>query len=351
MAGRYSGLLAGCTNPQHLEQFGRQRKRHCRGGALAPSCGAMTKAGKLCDRAPIADGNGRCILHCGQTVARQYRRRQFDEFRTGEISAAQWRAAETKRALNRLREIWKKAPWRTGRTIDLGPHEDGFAAELINHGVKLNALPPSISDWLRWRYLRLQVETHSGVRWKKVLDLELPIRLKRAGPTPAGFDPTRALGFEPVESLDPELPFGHGLLGGIGPDDLVHKALSAVDTRSKRAAPDRPTPPPRAPERKRLSIRGARRRDNILQTASEDEQNRLALIHSDNLPTLQALYAKCQDEAERRVVFRALVNMVDRPDDQAAQKRWTTVVMRLHCPPDSAGRRLKQDTWYAERVR
>lgn len=262
----------------------------------------------------------------------------------------QWRVAETKRVLNRLREVWKKNPWCTGRTIDLGPHEDGFAAALVNHGVNLRDLPPSISDWLRWRYLRLQVETHSKGRWEKVLDLELPIRIKWAGPAPAGFDPALAHGFEPVQSLDPEFPFGHGLPGGIGPDDLVHKALAAVDTRSKRAAPDRPTAPPRAPVRKRLSVRGAKRRGNALLTASEDEQNRLALIHSNNLPTLQALYSKCQDDAEKQVVFSALVSMVDRPNDPAAQKRWADIVIKLHCPPDSAGRQLEREEFYAERA-
>ena len=125
-----AGLCRGYITQQHRAAFEAEREKHRPGGELAATCGARTNSGKACARLPVANGNGRCIQHCGRVVAAQFREQQRKRFVKGQISPEVWFKAEAKRATNRLRERWKKDPWYPGSTIDLGDEEDKFRAAL-----------------------------------------------------------------------------------------------------------------------------------------------------------------------------------------------------------------------------
>src|SRR4051794_33000312 len=119
---RIMPMLFGFIDASHQAAFESARDQHRRGGGLAKCCGAKTRNGGSCMLPPL-EGQTRCLRHAGPNGARRYRDRQLQELAAGHLDPAVFAKAERRRAVNRLKYLWKKNPWVPGATIDLGIHE------------------------------------------------------------------------------------------------------------------------------------------------------------------------------------------------------------------------------------
>lgn len=164
------------------------------GSPAMPVCGARTRTGGACQRVPLKGGNGRCTRHGGPAQARLYRERQIADVKAGRMSLADWERAEARRAANRLQYVWKRNPWAPGSTIALAAQdEDALRADVwacragpAGAGLPpIDAMPPAVADWLRWRWRRFRVDQDRPDRWREVLaGAALRERLAKAGPPP-----------------------------------------------------------------------------------------------------------------------------------------------------------------------
>ena len=170
------------TGSIQSEAFQDSAKMFQRGGPLAPTCNARTRNGGACANPPIKEGKGRCLSHCGPKAANAFRERQKRRFEAGQVTAEEWNRAEARRAANRLGDAWKKDPWISGRTIDLGENEEAFVEAL--GGIDMAALAPAVADWLRWKYQRLQIDTRNDPKWMDVRLNKLPARIESTGQRP-----------------------------------------------------------------------------------------------------------------------------------------------------------------------
>lgn len=313
------GSSTGFYSDEHAQRF-RDASRATRFGAVARQiCGARTRTGGVCSRAPIREGKGRCLNHAGPHAARLHRERQRQDFLSGKISAEEWNQAEARRAANRLGELWKKSPWAPGRTIDLGPAEGALREELSDWGLDVDALAPAVADWLRWKYRRLVLDArHTGrarSRWQAVLADDLPRRVRRAGTRPVGFCGS-AEGAEGVDAAEP-----------LAPGRALWRADGAPDTTSRRRRPELLKAPPKV--RTKGYSRPGRPRTAA---AGEDEMAGLMAIYRDHVALLAPMLERCPTDAHRVLVLRALRDYLNTPQERAAHVRWQDAV-RLYGLP------------------
>jgi len=311
----HKGLCQGYLSKAHQARFEAGREKYRPGGELAARCGANTNSGKVCTRHPVADGNGRCIQHCGQIVARQYRQRQYDKFTKGQVSSAVWFKAEQKRAVNRLREKWKKDPWVPGCTIDLDEHEEAFRQTLKQDP---DMLPAAVADWLRWRYRRLQIDRNSDAGWAKVLREDLPVRISAAGEMPNGdavLDSLLKQTAAPLWRVEPRGQFSKRN----NADRPSQRSAAQVDSQARNNWSNSPTnaatPASAAPQ---------------CETGGEDNRTQqLVKVNCEHQATLAPLYARCPGERDRVRVLSALADYVAAPDDTVARANWTATLADL----------------------
>lgn len=286
----------------HRDLFFDQAQLYRRGGPLANVCGANTKTGKPCQNAPIRDGNGRCLLHCGPKVARLVRDRQIADLAAGRITQEEWQALEGRRVRNRLQNKWKVSPWFPGQTIVLGEHEMTFRAHCAEFGVRLELLAPAVLDWLRWKFRRLMLDRREDQKWAHAVRVELPVRVQRAGPMPEGWTPTADYAVIEEAVHDAERP----VVGSkrLRPNHPVRKAETGV---ARRLRPGRP------PSADRVR---------------SDMEDLSALFH-ENREALGPLFEKCRGVDEQRELLVALRDYKARPNDRAARLRWFDLVTAL----------------------
>ena len=268
-----------------------------RGSPGAPICGARTRTGTLCQQLPIREGKGRCLGHAGPHAARLHREAQRKAFLSGKISAEDWERAEARRAANRLGWDWKKNPWLPGRTIDLGPAEGTLRADMTARGLDVEALPPAVADWLRWRWRRTQIDRKSDRAWHRVVTEALPGRIARAGPRPSGIAEVSASVNARTWKLNAD--------------------SSVPEVTSKRTRAD----VPRAPK----LIRGkgyARPGRPRTQPPREDEVEGLMSVYRAHRATVGPMLARCRSEGERMAVLRALRDFLADPSDRAPREQW-----------------------------
>lgn len=288
------------TSPEHEHLFHERGASYRLGGPNVRVCGARLKTGASCPNPAIKESKqGRCLSHCGPHAARAYRERQKRRFEAGSVSAEEWNQAEARRAANRLGDQWKKNPWLPGSTIDLGEHEYAFRGTLGEFDVE--ALPPAVADWLRWRYRRTQIDRQNGSAWHKALTQDLPRRVAEVGP-------------RPVSSC------------GRGPTSMATPRtwkVESVEQRgcSKRTLPDKP----RATRFKPITGCGRRGRPRT-QPANEDELTVLARVYRENAEVLEPIMAGLSGDAKQLAALRTLHDYLARPDDAEACKRWLALV-------------------------
>lgn len=284
---------------QHEAAFRSGAKKTQRGAAGAAICGARARIGAECLNAPIREGNGRCLAHAGPKAANAFHARKKQAFESGRITAAEWNRAEARRAANRLGDQWKTNPWLPGSTIDLGEHDGNFRDAVS--ALALDALPPAVVDWLRWRYRRTQIDRPNSASWYKALTQDLQRRIEHAGPRPTG-------------TAYSEYNFASA------PRTW---AVSETDTTnsSRRALPDTP----RAPKiiRGKGYTRPGRPRT---QPADENEFDDLMRVYRENTAVLEQLMSAARSEAKQLAVLRTLRDYLARPADVQACKRWLELV-------------------------
>ncbi|WP_058279027.1 MULTISPECIES: hypothetical protein [Ruegeria] len=215
------------------------------------------------------------------------------------MSAEEWNRAEARRAANRLGDQWKKNPWLSGSTIDLGEHECAFRDAL--GGLDVETLPPAVADWLRWRYRRRQIDRKNCVAWQKALTQDLPRRVADAGPRPVN-----GCGRNAKPNMRPRTWRVDTLERG---------------SASKRTLPDNP----KAPRVQRGKGCGRRGRPRT-QPASENEQAELSRVYRENAAVLEPIMAGVAEEKKQLAVLRTLRDYLARPTDAEACKRWLTLV-------------------------
>lgn len=264
-----------------------------RGAPDAPECGARTRNGSACQQPPIKEGNGRCLNHAGPHAARKHRETQLRAFRAGKISSDEWNRAEARRAANRLGWLWKKNPWVPGRTIDLGAHEAEFVAELQGRGLDVEALPPAVADWLRWRFRRTMLDRRDEKAWLRVLVEALPLRVAKAGPRPEG---------DYMETTS-----GTGTAWSVG----------SIEASSKRARADQP----RAPKVIRGKGYGRRGRPRT-QPPTDNETENLMAVYRAHRDVVAPMFERCSGEGERLSVLRALRDYTENPNAPGPRERW-----------------------------
>ncbi len=289
--GRYSNIL---EVKRTQTQFG---------GVGRTICGAGNRHGGICRRPPIKEGRGRCLMHCGPKAAKEYRERQRQEFLSGRISATEWKRHEERRATNRLRENWKKSPWKPGQTIDLGKWTADFERSLREHGIDPVALPPAVLDWARWKFRRYRLDRRDDAKWRRILREDLPDRVRSAGPCPSDLATSTDVG------------------PGSGAISLTHPP----DRSSKRVRPDQP----KAVSKVRVRKQFHRGRPRKHVTMTEAEENELALFQVKHIATLRPLYEQCRSNRQRLNVIHALRSFVSNPNDRGAQEHWMAVLEAL----------------------
>ena len=289
----------GFYSEQQERNFREANERVRLGGADAPECGARTRTGALCRALPLT-GSARCIRHCGPKAAREFRERQWRDYRKGRLSHAVWTRAEARRAANRLRERWKKNPWHPGATINLGEYEHRFRLESGIGSRPADALPAAVLDFLRWKYRRLQIDRKRDAAWMGVLRDEFPRRLAAAGPCPPDMVALHERGLASVEAL---------------------WRADEPATFSKRGNAD----VPKAPKRTKLgpSLRKTRVKDN-----SEDEDAVTRFIH-EYREALAPHFERCRTDDERLAVVAAMRAYVANPDGRIVRERWLHTIRVL----------------------
>ncbi|TPL53359.1 hypothetical protein FJ937_08370 [Mesorhizobium sp. B2-4-4] len=286
----------GFNSAEHQAAFHEARRLTQRGGANAPICGARTRAGTVCQNLPIREGKGRCLHHAGPKAAREHRARTYQDFLSGKISAGDWSRAEARRAANRLGWEWKRDPWTPGSTIDLGEEEGRLRADLRGRGVDVDALPPAVADWLRWRFRRTQIDRRDERGWMRVLSQHLSARINQAAERPA-----------------------------VTANVLAGRTWTAdTEAGSKRRRADQP----RAPkvERGKGYLRRGRPRT---QPPEADEADELMRVYREHRTIVAPMMSACPREEDRQLVLRALRDYLDNPNDMRAVSCWVELVRRL----------------------
>ncbi|MGR3615115.1 MAG: hypothetical protein ACU0BB_03635, partial [Paracoccaceae bacterium] len=230
-------------------------------------------------------------------------------FEAGQVTAEEWNRAEARRAANRLGDAWKKDPWISGRTIDLGENEEAFVEAM--GGIDMAALAPAVADWLRWKYQRLQIDTLNGAAWMDVRLNKLPARVERAGERP-GSAVHRA-----IEVGDPR---------GVWQPS---KGLPA--TPSRRSLPDHPRAP--KPVRRDTIARAGRPR---IRPVSVDEQKELLDLYREHVGVLRPIMDTTIGETKQWAVLRTLRAYLDEPQDSGAHQRCFALVQVTLVPSTAA---------------
>ncbi|MGY6710349.1 MAG: hypothetical protein ACXIVF_18660 [Rhizobiaceae bacterium] len=289
---------------EHEQAFRDAAKRTQRGGPAAPICGARTRTGGVCHGLPVK-GSSRCIRHCGPKAARERHERQRRALERGEISQERWARAEARRTVNRLRDQWKKNPWVPGRTIDLGKYELDFRLAVRHLHPRIDDMAPSVLDWLRWRFQRLQVDRKRDEDWLLVIRDEFPKRVLAAGQRPEARQAPQPSARQP---------------------QAASWCRSAPRELSKRTRLDQPRA---SAQRKQKSIRPpGRPRATVSQPK---DQNDMALFVHEHRELLSKCFERCRD-GEQELIVEALRAVVADPDDPGARDRWMRIVQSLIFP-------------------
>ncbi len=298
-------MKSGFRSLEHEAAFRDANHLVRRGGQCAAACGARTRTGVACQNAPIREGKGRCLRHAGPKAAREHREHQRRQFFAGKISAAEWNKAEARRAANRLGWEWKKNPWVPGSTIDLAAMEAGFRRSTQAFGVAPDALAPAVADWLRWRFKRTQIDRQNERAWIRVLSVDLPDRIRKAGVRPDTYEESRAAA---EASQAP----------------AWRLAVSAPESRSKRHGSDLR----RAPGVSRgKGYTGPGRPPSV--PPGDEELGVLMALYRAHRTLVAPLMGRCASEGGRMAVLRALRGYLAAPGERAPRERWLALVMRL----------------------
>ncbi|MEY8119439.1 MULTISPECIES: hypothetical protein [unclassified Falsihalocynthiibacter] len=290
-------------SPEHEAAFRESSLPYRRGNPHAQICGARLRTGAACPNPPLREGAGRCLSHAGPKAANEHHERLHQGFMSGRVSAETWNRAEARRAKNRLGDQWKKNSWLPGTTIDLGGHEDAFRAAI--GGTDIDALPPAVVDWLRWRYRRTQIDARNDGAWHKALTQGLPKRVAKAGLRPT--DMSKYLKAQ-----------------GAAPRTWIADSEDDHAAYSKRNMPDKP----RAPKVKRGKGYARRGRPRT-QPAADDEYGELMEVYRVHRDVLAPIMEVTLGEARQLAVLRSLRDYMARPQDANAVQQWIDIVTQV----------------------
>jgi hypothetical protein len=209
----------------------------------------------------------------------------------GRLSPDVFVAAERRRAINRLRQCWKKDPWLPGVTIDLGAHEKAFLTSLAASGWRAAELPPAVLDWARWRFRRLMLDRQQPSRWAAVAE-----QLR---------DRVRAAGSPPIEPRTVPAP------------SVIFRAPERLAAYSRRRVLDAP----------RQVHKVVKATSNSAHAA--EEVPALTDILMQHRRDLAPVLALCETDEDRLRVAAAYKDLLALPGKHGAQQRWRTLLRSL----------------------
>ncbi len=284
-------IYPGLHSDLQRERFLAAAREVRRGGARSKICGARTRGGGTCGQPPLVGGT-RCLRHGGPHAARAHRQRQLEAVAKGKLSHEDFARHEARRAVNALRNGWRRHPWTPGQTIDLGEHEDRF--QTLSGLARLDTpVAPSVLDWLRWKYRRLQVDRRRDDEWARVVFDEYPRRVRDAGPPPPTYDPSQPGLSRPMWTAEPP----------------PHWSRRNRADGPREAAGD-PVP--------------------VIRPAEEEhDPAALAMVAYEQREVLTPLLELCGTAREQKSVIVTLKSYLDRPGDPAAMRRWLDTVSAL----------------------
>lgn len=279
----------GFYSEEQRENFLATAQARRQGGPAAATCGARTRSGLPCRKIPVSGGR-RCLQHGGPAHARAYHRSRMDAFFAGRITVDEFRRSEARRAANKLLYRWKRDPWLRGSTIDLGANEDRFQIE-----TGYRQFAPAVVDWLRWKFRRLQVDRVRDRDWQDVIRIELPRRVRDAGPEPAL------------------------RVGGEAADQIRVWRADARQGFSKRNQADKARAG-RKPA-KELTLRA--------RALSAQDRAALPMLAFEHRQTLNPLLDLCLTEDEKLAIIIALRDFFTDPNLAGPRDRWMAVLELL----------------------
>jgi hypothetical protein len=291
-------LAPGFKSEAHRAAFEEARSRVQFGGANQECCGARTRRGGLCRAVPIA-GSKRCLLHCGPVAARAYRERQFEAMGRGEMPFEAWQRAERRRTANRIKDVWKRAPWAPGATIDLGQYEGRFQDDLAAVGVRATELAPSVLDAARWRWRRTRLDRDRPEVWHGWVTIQLRKRINDAG-RPAGSDDGSPVASAAVQALFQ-----------VSRRPTGYSKRTRLDVPNVTAAPRRATPA-RPPD------------------IDEAHAEARALILVEHAALIRTVLGPFATPTTRLEAAERLRRMQEAPDNAALLDEWHGFVQRLN---------------------
>ena len=273
-------MFGGILNEEHRARFEAARAKATIGQPGRAICGAKTRNGGICQHPPVT-GFSRCRKHCGPKGHRAVRERELKALGKGKLAFADWVRREDRRAATRITERWKKDPWAPGATLSLGTHDGAFCAEMAAQGWAVPDLPPSVTDWARWKYRRAFIDRRQPDIWARAME-QMADRVARAG----------------------EAPFGHGLSTS-GTKPPVYAVPDKLSPYSKRRRLDpkpveqKPKEAPRAPFADELA--------DLMKKYAEG---------------LEPILLRCGSDMARLVVLRAYDRLAASDHDAAAYDAW-----------------------------
>jgi len=167
---RFSGLIPGFHDPDHRRAFELGRGAFLAAGGPR-RCASRTKARQACGGWALR-GEDYCTHHAPVPVRQARRLRLLSCPRT---------AAQANRAVRReharvQRVIWKADRWTAGQTIDLGPRDAAFRADVTGLEFNLDRFSPATLDAARWSWLHVQAgrmdrgQFRDRLRWHTARD-------------------------------------------------------------------------------------------------------------------------------------------------------------------------------------
>ena len=167
---QYSGLRPGFHDERHRAAFVAARTRWLAAGGQA-RCKSRAKHGGRCGGWALR-GAEYCLHHAPNAVRRERRERLLARPKRPE-QADRTRRRESARV---QRVAWRFDRWTAGQTIDLGPRDAAFRADVTGLEFNLDRFSPATLDAARWSWLHVQAgrmdrgQFRDRLRWHTARD-------------------------------------------------------------------------------------------------------------------------------------------------------------------------------------
>jgi hypothetical protein len=164
------GIIPGFHSEDHRAAFVAARDRWLAAGG-PQRCSASAKHGGPCGAIALR-GHKQCRHHVANPVRRARRLLHL----THPVTAKQAARALVREQARLVRVGWKTDRWTDGATVDLGPRENTFQADMRSFGFSPSCWSPATLDAARWCWVGVQAgrmsidQLRARIRWHVAQD-------------------------------------------------------------------------------------------------------------------------------------------------------------------------------------